>query len=112
MNRDVLAADGTVYEAEDATINGTPSQEGASFVESQASASGGQSLGYLGVAGNKVIWTVEHEGGEVTLDFVMASGALDWTIFANCDMELKDNVKFYLNGDELSFGSFTLPLLN
>ncbi len=103
----VLAAD-PVYEAEAATVEGTPSSEGASFVESQASASGGQSLGYLGVAGNKVIWTVEHEGGEVTLDFVMASGALDWTIFANCDIELKDNVKFYVNDKELSFGNFTL----
>ncbi len=107
-NTKVLAADGTVYEAEDAVVEGTPSSEGASFIEDQASASGAKSLGYLGVEGNKVIWTVEHEGGEVSLDFVLASGALDWTIFANCDIELKDSVKIYVNGSELSFGSFTL----
>ncbi len=109
VSTDVYAADGTVYEAEDAEVIGSPSMEGSPFIESPESASGGKSLGYLGVAGNKVVWTVEHEGGEVTLDFVLASGYLDWTVFANADMVLNDAVKFYVNGQELSFANTILP---
>ncbi|MBO7401734.1 MAG: prolyl oligopeptidase family serine peptidase [Lachnospiraceae bacterium] len=97
-----------VYEAEDAKIEGSPSSEGASFIEEPETASGGKSIGYFGVAGNKITWTFEHKGGAATLDFVLASGVLDWTIFANGDMQLKGNVKFYLNGEELAFNDVTL----
>jgi predicted peptidase len=105
---DVLAAEGKVYEAEDAEITGTPSQEGASFVEEHASASGGKNVGFFGVAGNRITWTVEHEGGDVTLDFVLASGAFSFETFGNGPMQLKDAVKLYLNDKELAFDDITL----
>ncbi|MCR5153642.1 MAG: hypothetical protein K6B75_02230, partial [Lachnospiraceae bacterium] len=105
---DALAAEGTLYEAEDATIEGTPSQEGKPFVEEHASASGGKNVGFFGVAGNKITWTVEHEGGEVTLDFVLASGAFSFETMGNGPMQLMDAVKLYLNDEELAFDDITL----
>ncbi len=104
----VLAAEGAVYEAEDAEITGTPSMDGAEFVEAHDSASGGKNVGYFGVVGNKITWTVEHEGGEVTLDFVLASSAFSMETFSNGPMQVADAVKFTLNGEELAFNDMTL----
>ena len=98
------------YEAEDAVIEGTPSY-GDVFVEDKDSASGGKSVGYLSTNGNKVIWTVEvAEGGNYTLDFVLASGAMDWTTWGNADMTLSgDCVSITVNGSPVTVPSQLLP---
>jgi len=71
-----------VYEAETkGVVTGTPSQEGADFVETDVpAASGESSLGYLSVAGNYVTFTVTADAaGTVDLEFMMSSTAFDMT---------------------------------
>ncbi|MGN0505055.1 MAG: prolyl oligopeptidase family serine peptidase [Lachnospiraceae bacterium] len=106
-------AEETVLEAEDADIAATSSVEWMGItdvVEVKESASGGKSIGYFGVAGNKITWTYNSvNGGAATLDFVLASGAMDMATFSNCDMTLDGMVKFTVNGTELSYSGVNLP---
>lgn len=106
-------AAGAVLEAEDAEISATSAMEWmgvTDVVEEKASASGGKSVGYFGVVGNKVTWTYQSEaGGPAVLTFVLASGAMDMTTFSNCDMTLDGMVKFTVNGKELSYSGVVLP---
>ena len=84
-----------------------------SAVEEKASASGGQSIGYFGAVGNKITWTVDSaNGGAAELAFVLASGAMDWTTYQNCDMKLDGMVKITVNGTELPYSNVTLPAGN
>lgn len=103
----------TVYEAEDADLSQAVSaMEGSDIVEAHESASGGKNVGYFGVTGNKVIWAVEHAGGDATVVFVLASGAFDWTTFGNADMVLDGKVKLTVNGAELAYSDVELPAGN
>ena len=106
----------SVYEAETAEIVADLSAMAGmgitTAVEQKASASGGASLGYFGAVGNKVTWTVDSEGGAAKLTFVLASGAMDWTTFSNCDMMLDGMVKLFVNGKELTFSNVKLPAGN
>lgn len=102
----------TVAEAEDALIEAESS--GVMWgvmdvVEDKPSASGGKSIGYFGVEGNKITWTIESAGGAADLTFVMASGATDMTTFGNCDMQLDGMVRFTVNGEELTYSNIMLP---
>ena len=96
-----------VYEAEDAVIAGTPSY-GDTFIETKDSASGGRSVGYFGTVGNRITWTVNEGAGDVTLTFVLASGAMDWTTWSNCDMDLAGQIKITVNGTEVAYDNITL----
>ncbi len=95
-------------EAEDAQVIGTPSQEGKEFVEEVESASNGKSVGFLGVAGNKIVFKTDKMSGDVTLRFKVASAAFDFTVFGNGDMTVADNIKVLVNGKEVTFTDMTL----
>ena len=107
----------SVYEAETAEVvadlTAMAGMGITTAVEQKASASGGASLGYFGTVGNKVTWTVDSAtGGAAKIAFVLASGAMDWTTFSNCDMMLDGMVKLSVNGNELTFSNVKLPAGN
>lgn len=100
------------YEAEDADLSGaTTSYEGYDMVEEKESASGGKSVGYFSVAGNKIVWTVNMDAaGDYTLDFVLASAAMDFTTWSNGDMTLSgEYVQITVNGSVISYDPVNLP---
>lgn len=97
-------------EAESAKIEGTPSY-GDGFIETADNASGGQSVGNFGTAGNTITFTFEMEeaaNGEII--FYMSSTNMDWT----SGMIVKDQVvdssviKVSLNGKDISFDAQTI----
>lgn len=66
-------------EAEDAEVTGTPSY-GDTFIENIEIASGGQSVGNFGTAGNTITFTFElDEAAEAEILFCMSSTNADWT---------------------------------
>ena len=66
-------------EAEDAEVTGTPSY-GNTFIENIEIASGGQSVGNFGTAGNTITFTFElDEAAEAEILFCMSSTNADWT---------------------------------
>ena len=65
-------------EAEDAEVTGTPSY-GDTFIENIEIASGGQSVGNFGTAGNTITFTFElDEAAEAEILFCMSSTNVDW----------------------------------
>ena len=97
-------------EAESAKIEGTPSY-GDGFIETAANASGGQSVGNFGTAGNTITFTFEMEeaaNGEII--FYMSSTNMDFM----SGMIVKDHVvdssviKVSLNGKDISFDAQTI----
>ena len=97
-------------EAESAKIEGTPSY-GDGFIETAANASGGQSVGNFGTAGNTITFTFEMEeaaNGEII--FYMSSTNMDFM----SGMIVKDQVvdssviKVSLNGKDISFDAQTI----
>lgn len=112
----VYAAEGNVLEAESAEIVGEPNQfasmaNNGEFIESKESASGGQSVGFLNVAGNKLVWQYESSADEDTdLTFVLASAALDPQAGTSSDTVINtSNLKFTVNGTEADYDEVTLP---
>lgn len=98
-----------LFEAEDAVVEGRPSMDGANYIENAQSASGGRSLGYLNVAGNKVIFTVEaKEAGSADLEFYFSSTNFDSSWIVLDQLIDPSKVKIELNGAELVYEETTI----
>ena len=97
-------------EAESAKIEGTPSYND-SFIETADNASGGQSVGNFGTAGNTITFTFEMEeaaNGEII--FYMSSTNMDWTSGMIVADQVVDSsvIKVSLNGKDISFDAQTI----
>ena len=80
-----------------------------SAVESKDTASGGQSIGYFGAAGNKITWKFDASAaGKATLVINLASGAADMTTYQQAEMMLDGNVKITINGTALDVSGIKL----
>ena len=100
-------------EAESAKIEGTPSS-GDSFIETgdiAINASGGQSVGNFGTAGNTITFTFEMEeaaNGEII--FYMSSTNMDFMAGMIVKGQVVDSsvIKVSLNGKDISFVAQTI----
>ena len=92
-------------EAEDAVVDGTPSY-GSSFIETVEIASGGQSVGNFGTAGNTITFTFElEEAAEAEISFRMSSTNADFMGSMNViDQTINESVIVVtLNGAKIEY---------
>ena len=97
-------------EAEDMEVTGTPSY-GSTFVENVDTASGGQSVGNFGTAGNAITFKFNSdEATQAEIVFVMSSTNADFMNgMLNLDQLVDDSViKVTLNGTEIDFEPQTI----
>ena len=97
-------------EAEDAEVTGTPSY-GDTFIENIEIASGGQSVGNFGTAGNTITFTFElDEAAEAEILFCMSSTNVDWTGgMLVIDQPINDSViTVTLNGTKIDYEEQTI----
>ena len=99
-------------EAEDAEVTGTPSY-GDTFIENIEIASGGQSVGNFGTAGNTITFTFElDEAAEAEILFCMSSTNVnitaDWTMTV-IDQPINESViTVTLNGTKIDYEEQTI----
>lgn len=99
-----------VFEAEDAQIVGTPSY-GSVFIEEIAIASGGRTVGYMGVVGNGIIWTVNaSEDVTVMINLVMSSSLMNWTTYVVTDQPINPTTfEVKVNGVAITYPEYLVP---
>ena len=113
------AAVGYRIEAEEAKIQGTLSSENASgtgFIENnQATASGGSSVGYFGVAGNTITFTfMADKAGKATISLRASSNntQMDFSqgflIWVDDQVVSEKDISFNFNGTKVSYEAQTL----
>ena len=92
-------------EAEDAVVDGTPSY-GSSFIETVEIASGGQSVGNFGTAGNTITFTFTlEEAVDAEVYFCMSSTNADWTAgMTVIDQTINESViTVTINGTQIDY---------
>lgn len=113
------AAVGYRIEAEEAKIQGTLSSENASgtgFIENnQATASGGSSVGYFGVAGNTITFTfMADKAGKATISLRASSNntQMDFSqgflMWVDDQVVSEKDISFNFNGTKVSYEAQTL----
>ncbi|MBO4703836.1 MAG: Ig-like domain-containing protein [Bacilli bacterium] len=105
VNVVVKAVGQVILEAENAVI-----PEGSSIqIESQASASGGKSLGYFGAGMTFSIAYTSDAAKTMDLSLVAAACDMDQETYAIKDMNLAESMSLTLNGNAVSLQGKTLP---